>query len=51
VDIYKDNEFTVEQWVYDFIAINTTVNNTLLTTIGNTSLILTKELSYITLIE
>jgi hypothetical protein len=47
VDIYKDNKFTIEQWVYDFIVTDTAVNNTSLTTTGNTSLILAEELSYI----
>ena len=48
MDIYKDNKFTVEQWIYNFIATNTAINNTSPTTTGNTSLILVKELSYIT---
>ena len=41
----------MEQWVYNFIVTDTAVNNTLLTTTGNTSLILVKELSYITPIK
>ena len=41
----------MEQWVYNFIAINTTINDTLLTIIGNTSLILAKELSYTAPVE
>ena len=49
--ICKDDKFTVEQWVHDLIATDTAVNNTLLTTIGNTSLILVEELSYITPIK
>ena len=51
MDIYKDDEFTVEKWAYDFIVANTTVNNTLLTIIGNTNLILVEKLSYIALIK
>ena len=41
----------MEQWVHNLIATNTTVNNTLLTTTGNTSLILAEKLSYTTPIE
>ena len=41
----------MEQWVYNFIATDTAVNDTLLTTTGNTGLILVEELSYITPIE
>jgi hypothetical protein len=48
VDTYKDNKFTVKKWVHDFIVTDTAVNNTLLTTTGNTGLILAEELSYIT---
>jgi hypothetical protein len=51
VDIYKDNKFIVKQWVYNFIATDTAVNNTSPTTIGNTGLILAEKLSYITPIE
>ena len=51
MDTYKNNKFTVEQWVYDFIATDTTINNTSLTITGNTGLILVEELSYITPIE
>jgi hypothetical protein len=47
VDTYKDDKFTIEQWVYDFIVTDITINNTLLTTTGNTSLILAEELSHI----
>ena len=38
----------MEQWVHDFIATDTAVNNTSPTTTGNTGLILTEELSYTT---
>jgi hypothetical protein len=51
VDIYKDNKFTIEQWVYDFIVTNSAINNTSPTTTENTDLILVKELSHITPIE
>ena len=51
MDIYKDDEFTIKQWVYNFIATDTAVNNTSLIIIGNTGLILAEELSYITPIE
>jgi hypothetical protein len=51
VDTYKDNKFTIEQWVHNFIVTNLAVNNTLLTTTGNTSLILAEELSHTTLTE
>jgi len=47
VDIYKDDEFTIEQWVHDLIATNTAINDTLPTITGNTGLILVEELSYI----
>jgi hypothetical protein len=48
VDTYKDNKFTVEQWVYNLIATDLAVNNTSPITTGNTGLILAKELSHIT---
>jgi hypothetical protein len=48
---YKDNKFTVEQWVHNFIVTDPAINNTSLTTTGNTSLILAEELSYITPIK
>ena len=51
MDIYKDNKFTIEQWVYNLIVTDTAVNNTLPTTIGNTSLILAEKLSYTTPVE
>ena len=51
MDTHKDNKFTVEQWVYDLIATNTAVNNTLPTTTGNTGLILVEELSHTTPIK
>jgi hypothetical protein len=51
VDTYKDNKFTVEQWVYNFIATDPIINDTSPTTIGNTSLILAEELSYIIFIK
>ena len=41
----------MEQWVHDFIATDTAVNNTSPTTTGNTGLILAEELSHITPIE
>ena len=46
MDIYKNNKFTIEQWVYNLIATNTVINNTSLTIIENTSLIFIKELSH-----
>ena len=51
MDTYKDNKFTIEQWVYNFIVTNTTVNNILLTTIKNTGLILVEKLSYIIFVK
>ena len=51
MDRYKDNEFIVKQWVYNLIATDTAVNNTLLIIIGNTSLILAEKLSHITPVE
>ena len=51
MDTYKDNKFIMEQWVYNLIATDTAINNTLPTTIGNTGLILAEELSHITPIE
>jgi len=36
----------MEQWVHDFTATDTTVNNTSLTITGNTGLILAEELSH-----
>lgn len=47
-DTHEDDEFTVEQWVYDLIATDTTVNDTSPTTTGNTDLILAEELSHTT---
>jgi hypothetical protein len=51
VDTYKDNKFIIKQWVHNFIVTDLAINNTLLTTIGNTGLILVEELSYIIFIE
>ena len=51
MDIYKDNKFTIEQWVYNLIATDTIIHNTLPTIIGNTGLILAEELSYIIFIK
>jgi hypothetical protein len=48
VDIYEDDKFTIKQWVYNLIATDPAINNTLPTTIGNTGLILTEELSHTT---
>ena len=51
MDIYKDNEFTMEKWIYNFIITDTAINNTLLIIIGNISLILVEELSCIVLVK
>ena len=50
-DTYKDDEFTMEQWVHKLTATNTAVNNTSPIITGNTGLILAEKLSYTALTE